>query len=141
MSTHTLAIIGDDLLYSNRKRVIEIAKKSDTMWIGGDNINHLNNTKWDVNDLKKHCSEIFFAKDGFGDMIPLEQGSTPVYIPDVRNMSPLFQIYDIGPKSLVELGELIKKHSSSSILREGNVGKVHYESFKFGTDLLNQLLS
>ena len=70
MKYNTLSIIGDNLLYTNNEKVISLAKQSDVLWIGGENINNLIKNNWNIDSIKSYCNTIFFQEDGLGFFYP-----------------------------------------------------------------------
>ena len=62
MKYNTLSIIGDNLLYTNIDKVISLAKQSDVLWIGGNNINDLIKNNWNIDEINPYCNIIFFRK-------------------------------------------------------------------------------
>ena len=122
MKYNILSIIGDNLLYTNIEKVISLAKQSDVLWIGGDNINNLIKNNWNIDQIKPYCNSIFFQEDGFGTLTPQMQDDDPIYISNIKYKSCAVKIYDIGPKCLICLGTLIK--NSENIIVEGSIGSI-----------------
>lgn len=122
MKYNTLSIIGDNLLYTNNEKVLSLAKQSDVLWIGGENINNLIKDNWNIDSIKSYCNTIFFQEDGFGFFYPKNPDDDPIYIPNIKYKSSAIKIYDAGPKSLEYLGSLIK--NSKNIIIEGSIGSI-----------------
>ena len=122
MKYNTLSIIGDNLLYTNNEKVISLAKQSDVLWIGGENINNLIKNNWNIDSIKSYCNTIFFQEDGFGFFYPKNPDDDPIYIPNIKYKSSAIKIYDVGPKCLMCLGTLIK--NSKNIIIEGSIGSI-----------------
>ena len=122
MKYNTLSIIGDNLLYTNNEKVISLAKQSDVLWIGGENINNLIKKNWNIDSIKSYCNTIFFQEDGFGFFNPKNPDDDPIYIPNIKYKSSAIKIFDVGPKSLEYLGTLIK--NSKNIIIEGSIGSI-----------------
>lgn len=138
MKYNTLSIIGDNLLYTNIEKVISLAKRSDVLWIGGDNTNNLIENNWNIDKIKPYCNHIFFQEDGFGCLSPQMQDDDPIYIPNIKCKSPAIKLYDVGPKSLVILATLIK--NSENVIVKGSVENIQKENYTYGSSLLSSLL-
>ena len=122
MKYNTLSIIVDNLLYTNNEKVISLAKQSDVLWIGGENINNLIKDNWNIDSIKSYCNTIFFQEDGFGFFYPKNPDDDQIYIPNIKYKSSAIKIFDVGPKSLEYLGTLIK--NSKNIIIEGSIGSI-----------------
>ena len=122
MKYNKLCIIGDNLLYTNNEKVISLAKQSDVLWIGGENINNLIKDNWNIDSIKSYCNTIFFQEDGFGFFYPKNPDDDPIYIPNIKYKSSAIKIFDVGPKCLMCLGTLIK--NSKNIIIEGSIGSI-----------------
>lgn len=138
MKYNTLSIIGDNLLYTNIEKVISLAKQSDVLWIGGNNINDLIKNNWNIDEINPYCNIIFFQEDGFGCLTPQMQDDDPIYIANIKYKSPSVKLYDVGPKSLVVLATLIK--NSENVIVEGSVENIQKEGYTYGSLLLSSLL-
>ena len=126
-----LSIIGDKLLYSDLNAVIQIAGQSHIVYITGDNINILSKNKWNIDTIHGYCNNIVFSIDGFGHIYPKEPNDNPIYINNIKYKSSNIDVCDIGPKSLVQLKNLIKTCDKVNIY--GKIGNDEcYGSTLFG---------
>ena len=148
----TLAIIGGAKIHDKLELLKELSRKVDTIYICGGNINALvkNDMASYYETISSNRAAIFVMEDGlvaknFTDP-PVVRNThivtDGVYDKGIADWMDVLQedenFYDIGPKSIVTLHNLVLEHSI--VFWNGTLGVVEEDKYKNGSVILMGLL-
>ena len=130
------AIVGGNKIDDKLQMLDNLSKKINNIYIAGNNINAYNDKKEFINKLNNNKANIILMKDGFGNT---DKNETPLYINSCLDKKDDQKIFDIGPKSLCELHNLIG--NSDIIFWNGTLGIVEDNFYKHGSEMLINFLN
>ena len=129
------AIIGGSKVSDKMPMLEKLSKIVDYIFIAGNNLNSLEENKPFFDSLVENKAKIIFAEDGFGNNLP---SASPQYIQNINDMDLKYKIYDVGPKSLNTLSNLISQ--SDIVFWNGALGISEHDFYKNGSELLLSML-
>lgn len=132
--SNILAIIGGNKIDDKIPMMETLSEKVNTIFIAGNNVNHIEKYKDFFEKVKNNKANIIFTNDGMGNY-------TPSDIPNYSNKETKENMlwFDIGSISLKNLMEECNK--ADIIFWNGTLGIVEDNFYKIGSEMLYNYLN
>ena len=128
--SNIIAIIGGSKMEDKIPMLRNLSNQISYIYITGNNINSVKKYQDFFNEIKNNKAEIIFTQDGFN-----RKENKNIYVENLDTE----KICDIGPKSLNDLFEYIKK--SDIVFWNGTLGITEDNFFKNGSESLINILN
>lgn len=130
-----ISIIGGSKVSDKIPMLEKLSTIVDYIFVAGNNLNSIEENNDFFKKISNNKAEIIFANDGFGNTSP---ELLPQYISDIKDNNK-YNIFDIGPKSLKILTELVQ--SSNIVFWNGTLGISEDNFYKNSSEILVKILN